>query len=81
MATHSSILAWRIPRTEEPVGYSPYGLKEPDTTEATCPHTHTCVEKRVSIYNVLLSGVQQNDSVIHMQIVLSRFYFLFFIKN
>ena len=23
MATHSSILAWRIPRTEEPVGYSP----------------------------------------------------------
>ena len=23
MATHSSILAWRIPWTEEPVGYSP----------------------------------------------------------
>ena len=23
MATHSSILAWRIPRTEEPGGYSP----------------------------------------------------------
>ena len=23
MATRSSILAWRIPRTEEPVGYSP----------------------------------------------------------
>ena len=23
MATCSSILAWRIPRTEEPVGYSP----------------------------------------------------------
>ena len=26
MATHSSILAWRIPLTEEPVGYSPWGL-------------------------------------------------------
>ena len=23
MATHSSILAWRIPWTEEPAGYSP----------------------------------------------------------
>ena len=25
--------AWRIPRTEEPAGYSPWGLKELDTTE------------------------------------------------
>ena len=33
MATQSSILAWKIPWTEEPVGYSPWGLKEPDTTE------------------------------------------------
>ena len=28
MATHSSILAWRIPWTEEPGGYSPWGCKE-----------------------------------------------------
>ena len=33
MATHSSILAWRIPWTEEPVGYSPWGHKELDTTD------------------------------------------------
>ena len=34
MATHSSILAWRIPWTEESlVGYSPWGGKELDTTE------------------------------------------------
>ena len=34
MATRSSILAWRIPRTEEPGGlYSPWGHKESDTTE------------------------------------------------
>ena len=32
IATHSSILAWRIPRTEEPTGYSPYGHKESDMT-------------------------------------------------
>ena len=34
MATHSSILAWRIPWTEEPGGlHSSWGLKELDTTE------------------------------------------------
>ena len=27
MATHSSILAWRIPRTEEPGGLQPTGLQ------------------------------------------------------
>ena len=31
MATHSNILAWRIPRTE-PGGYSPWGYKESDMT-------------------------------------------------
>ena len=35
MATHSSILAWRIPRTEELVDYCPKGRNELDTTEAT----------------------------------------------
>ena len=35
MATHSSILAWRIPWTEDLAGYSPWGRKESDTTEAT----------------------------------------------
>ena len=33
MATHSGILSWKIPGTEEPVGYSPWGHKELDTTE------------------------------------------------
>ena len=33
MATHSSILAWRIPWTEEPAGYSPKGHKELATTK------------------------------------------------
>ena len=33
MATHSSILAWRIPWTEELAGYSPWGYKELDTSE------------------------------------------------
>ena len=33
MATHSSILAWKTPWTEEPVGYSRWGHKESDMTE------------------------------------------------
>ena len=32
MATHSSILAWRIPWTEEPGGLQFMGLQESDTT-------------------------------------------------
>ena len=42
MATHSSILSWRIPWTEEPGGYSPWGCKDSDMTERlTHTHTHT----------------------------------------
>ena len=33
MATHSSILAWRIPWTEELAGCSPWSHQESDTTE------------------------------------------------
>ena len=43
MATHSSILAWRSPWTEEPVDYSPWGRKELDTTEWV-QYTHTCTK-------------------------------------
>ena len=35
MASHSSILAWKIPWTEELVGYNPGGHKELDMTEHT----------------------------------------------
>ena len=47
MATHSSILAWRISWTEEPDGLQSRGHKESDTTErlsssssinSTCVH-------------------------------------------
>ena len=42
MATHSSILAWKIPWTEELVGYSPWDHNESETTELPPPH---CVRK------------------------------------
>ena len=35
MATHSSILVWRISWKEEPGGLQSIGCKESDTTEAT----------------------------------------------
>ena len=39
MATHSSILAWRIPWTEEPGSLQSIGHTELDTTEVT-GHEH-----------------------------------------
>ena len=50
MVTHSSILAWRVPWTEDLVGYSPRGRKESDTTE------------RLLFHFLSLSGSQQPDS-------------------
>ena len=37
-ATHSSILAWRIPWTEEPGGLQSTGSKESDATGHSTPH-------------------------------------------
>ena len=33
MASHSTTLVWKIPWTEEPVGYNPWGCKESDIAE------------------------------------------------
>ena len=41
MATHSSILAWRIPWTEKPGGLQSMGSQELDMTEHTHTHIHT----------------------------------------
>ena len=45
MATHSSILAWKIPWTEEPGRLQSVGLNESDTNEHThihCPYFIQC---------------------------------------
>ena len=39
-ATHSSILAWRIPRTEEPGWLQSMGGKESDMTERLNTHVY-----------------------------------------
>ena len=58
MATHSSTFARKIPWTEEPVGYSPWGRKEWDTTER--PHSLKWPGSRLILAVVvqLLSHVQ-----------------------
>ena len=58
MATHSSILAWRIPWIEELAGYSPWRREELDTTEQLTVslfifiHVYVCVCVCVSMYTV-----------------------------
>ena len=46
MTIHASILARRLPRTEEPEGYSPWRHKESDTTEQLT-HTQRLPDKGV----------------------------------
>ena len=46
LATRCSILAWTIPWTKEPGGYSPWGGQESDTIEHTCTHAHTHMRVR-----------------------------------
>ena len=47
MANHSSILAWRIPGTEEPGGL-PQGHKESDVTEGQNTSTHAKRTSQIS---------------------------------
>ena len=41
MATHSNLLAWEIPWTEEPSGLQSMGCKKSDMTERLSTHTFT----------------------------------------
>ena len=43
MATHSSILTWKIPWTEEPGGLQSIGLDTSEATLHTCLHMLLCV--------------------------------------
>ena len=49
-ATHSSILAWEIPWTEEPACFTPQGHQESDTTERLT-HVHISPPFRTSLPN------------------------------
>ena len=60
MVTHSSILAWEIPWTEEPGGLqptdlqSPAGLREQACTRTSLSYAHAFVDQRYSIMTLCL---------------------------
>ena len=66
MAPHSSILAWRTPWTEEPGRLQSMGSQKAGHNSVT-EHTHTSA---VLIYNVLVLGLQQSDSAIHIHVAI-----------
>ena len=54
MTTCSSILAWRVPWTEEPSGLQSWGLKELDVTEPTLDWTSIAVTLNVTLIHTKL---------------------------
>ena len=59
-ATHSSVLAWRLPRTEEPGGLQSMGLQKVghNCSDSACTHARTTSERRA------LHDVQQQTALI-----------------
>ena len=45
MAIYSSTIAWKIPWTQEPGSYSPWGRKELDTTESRQSYSNNQIEE------------------------------------
>ena len=48
MATHSSVLAWRIPGTGKPGGLPSMGSQESDTTEGLSSSSTTSTNKQTN---------------------------------
>ena len=67
MATHSSILAWEIPWTEELGGLQSVGSQESDTTEHTHTHTHTHTLK-LKMFMLLSIGLNPRHELKSSQI-------------
>ena len=61
MATHSSVLAWRIPWTVDPGRLQSMGLKDSDTTERLHTHFHkiliNCKGEKVTIQKRILVDI------------------------
>ena len=66
MATHSNILAWKIPWTEELMGYSPWGLKESEATELARRTANSIVAPFLSFFlsSLLYSSFPPSFSLI-----------------
>ena len=62
MATHSSVLAWEIPGTEDLMGYSRRSRKESDTTKQQQKHSlliiEGCSQKKSTDTSLLMAPVK-----------------------
>ena len=61
MATHSNVLAWRIPGMGEPGGLPSMGLQELDTTEATQQQHEANKQKHLMRYSSPLIINTENE--------------------
>ena len=68
MAIHSHILAWRIPRTEEPSKLWSMRVTESDMTEQLTQHTHTHTHTHTHAHT---------HTRIHINIYIGRWVFIF----
>ena len=76
MATHSSVLAWRIPGTGKPGGLlSLWGRTESDTTEATAAAAGQCLLFSLEYKALVISHVlsASNNFPLFFSLVLSSF--------
>ena len=72
MATHSSILAWRIPWTEEPGRFQSMGSQESDTTEQLNQHHHQySIVGTYHFFFILSSGDGLNNNILNKKLVLA----------
>ena len=74
MAAHSSILAHKIPWTEEPGRLQSIGHKESDTSERTHTHTHThSLSNHITIYLfVSLTDIGVVSKILLLQTILQK---------
>ena len=61
IATQSRILAWEIPWTEEPGGYSPWGCEESDTAEHIHSRSKPNLKKRQRVWVLESKAINQSN--------------------
>ena len=75
MATHFSILAWRIHRQRSLRSYSPWGCKESDRTELLT-HTHRLVHSLLLLNSIPLYGQSTGSLSTHASFNIWLFFLL-----
>ena len=78
MATHSNVLTWKTPWTEEPGRLQWWGHKESDTTEHACMHIHVSADTNQWFYFLSTSEVIHTDMHMYTDIISFMFKYINF---